>query len=134
MRRLLTLVAVALLIPLLDACAAAAAAPGGGRSDVITSEEIGTADVSTLYDVVQRLRPQWFKVGAEQALVGDPRAVVVFQNRTLLGGVEMLRQLSPRAADWLQYLDGPKASATLPGLGSRRVEGAIVIHTGSAGG
>jgi hypothetical protein len=41
LRRLLTAIAVAPLIRLLDACTATATVPGGGRSDVIHSGAAG---------------------------------------------------------------------------------------------
>lgn len=109
----------------------------GGRMDRLSRAQIMAPEVSTLYDVVQRLRPRWLRAsGGEPAnLLGGSYAgrVVVYQNQAYLGDVEVLRQMAPDAAQELRYLDGPTASATLPGLSGQMVSGAIVIYT-SAGG
>jgi hypothetical protein len=59
--------------------------------------------------------------------------IVVFQNQTYLGNVDVLRQFSPESAYELDWLDGSTASNTLPGLGSQHVAGAIVIKTAAGG-
>lgn len=117
------------LIGLLAASACASA--GGGdprpRQDVITAEEIEETRVSNLYELVQRLRPRWLDVRSNQSFTSDTQ-IVVYQGQSYLGGVEMLRQFGKESAYRLIYLDGPTASATLPGLGTRQVEAAIVIN------
>lgn len=94
----------------------------------ITRDEIEAADVSTLFEVIQRLRPRWLDVRSSRSF-GNQTRVVVFQDQTLLGGVEVLRQLTADMASELEYLDGPTAANSLPGLGSTHVEGAIIIRT-----
>jgi hypothetical protein len=112
--------------------ATCASGSGGSRSDQnrLTYEEINSVDVSSLYEVVQRLRPRWLEVRATRSAF-DTRdtEIVVYMDRTLLGGVEELRSLGPETARWLQYLSAAEASAALPGIGSRQVEGAVVVHT-----
>jgi hypothetical protein len=114
----------------------ACASTGGGetryRSDELTREEIMSVDVRDLYEVVQRLRPRWLTADRRH---GDTpwlrqMGVVVYQGQTQLGDINVLKQLSPDAAYKLKWLDGSTASATLPGLGSTTVAGAIVISTG----
>lgn len=115
---------------LLVAVMGCASSGGGTRTDLnrLTEAEIQSVDVATMYDVIQRLRPRWLDARAATSF-GGSTDVVVFQGQSHLGGVDVLRQLSPDAARWLEYLDGAQASASLPGMGSRRVEAAIVIHT-----
>lgn len=123
------LAAVSLLtvLLLLSACAAAGTGEQRTRQDLITREEIESIDVSNLYDVVQRLRPRWLNVRSSQSF-GLGTDVVVYQGQALLGTADVLRQLGPREAHSLRYLDGATATASLPGLGSRHVAGAIVIQ------
>lgn len=110
-------------------CATTGQTSGPARSqDMITLEELSTVRVSTLYDAIQRLRPRWLTVRSQQSF-GAPTQVVVYQNQSQLGSFEALRSLGLDAVEWIQYLDGPTASASLPGLGSQQVAGAIVIHT-----
>ncbi|HET7275831.1 MAG TPA: hypothetical protein VFI91_11755 [Longimicrobiaceae bacterium] len=118
-------------VAVFSGCAAAA---GGGSSmgtdrNVITAEELATLNVSTLYETVQRLRPQWLRVRGGQSLSTLTTDIVVFQNNTMLGGTDVLRRLGHDSAAWLEYMPGSKASNVLAGLGSRHVEGAIIVHT-----
>jgi hypothetical protein len=98
-----------------------------GRSDVITQEQMAELGSLNLYQVIERIRPQWLRRSARSLSGGDE--VVVFQDASFLGGPEVLRQLHPGLARRLRYLDAATASATLAGLGSRKVLGAIVIET-----
>ena len=131
-----SLLAAAGSLVLLAGCAAAgdpATAPGeavarGSRTE-ITREEIAASGATNLYDAVQRLRPQWLRGGAVTNWQGGGGGVVVYQNNTPMGGLDALRQMTPGYAARLRYLDGPTASNTLPGLGSRSVAGAIIVVT-----
>jgi hypothetical protein len=120
----------------LSACAASASggaeadatagAPRGDRN-TITQAELAASGATNLLDAVQRLRPQWLR-GVNITTPGAQGSdFVVFQGTTLLGGVEALRQMAPGYAYRLRYLDASQATNTLPGMGSRRVAGAIVI-------
>jgi hypothetical protein len=99
------------------------------RRDVISQEEIAESGATNLYDVVQRLRPGWLRGGSASNLAGGGSGYVVYQNNSPMGGVDALRQMSPGYAESLRYLEGTEASNVLPGLGSRRVAGAIVVVT-----
>lgn len=113
-------------------CASASAGTGGparGDYNVLTQDQMTSVDAGSLYDVVQRLRPRWLQVRSGQSMSSLSTDILVFQNQTNLGTAEVLRQLPANAAACMRFLDGPTATATLPGLGSRHVAGAIVIHT-----
>lgn len=120
---------------ILAACASTGSQDGVRRdSRYISQEEIAaTTSASTLYDVVYQLRPRWLTVRASRSLTGLQPAIVVYQGNSLLGGPDILRQFDPSAVYALRYLDGSTASASLPGLGSRHVEGAIILITGPEG-
>lgn len=123
-------VGMALFIAVATTGCATAATSTGRSQTVITQEELAATNVNTLYDAINRLRPRWLTVRSTQTLGGaGATAILVYQNQARLGGVEILRELDRRSAVWLEYLDGPTASATLPGIGSQDVEGAIIIHT-----
>ena len=124
-------------LALLAGCAPAAAEGGATtgasastrlRANLITREELESSGTTNLYDAVQRLRPQWLRNAANTSYSGGGAELVVYQGTSLLGGVETLRQFAPGYAVALRYLDASTATNTLPGLGSRRVAGAIVIE------
>ena len=127
---------LALTVVLATALLAGCASSGETRrtrtdQDRLTRAELLSVEANNLYEAVQRLRPRWLTEDrrAGQRSFNLETGVVVFQNQTYLGGTEALRQWSKESAQSLEWLDGSKASATLPGLGSRHVAGAIVIHT-----
>lgn len=137
-----TLAVTAGTLSILSACAASGGAEAGagasasastpraqrGSRDLITQEELQNVGTTNLFEAVQRLRPHWIS-GANRtnAISGGGTEVVVYQGATNLGGLDALRQIAPGYVASLRWLDASQASNTLPGLGSRRVAGAIVI-------
>lgn len=121
--------AALLVITGFTGCATAAGGSGGSDRSIITTEELAATNVSNLFDVVSRLRPRWLDVRGGRSLSTLSTDIVVFQNETYLGGTDVLRQYGPESVMWLEYMAGSKASNVLAGLGSRHVEGAIILHT-----
>jgi hypothetical protein len=114
----------------LAACSAAPRAEGSvSEHNILTAEEIATVNVMTLYDAVHRLRPRWLEVRAPRTFGGGVAGgVLVFIDRTLLGGTDELRRVSPGDYAWLEYLTGSEAAARLHGIHSGNIEGAIILH------
>jgi len=97
-----------------------------GNSNVITQEELQEVRGSSAYDAVQELRPRWLRARTGQSVHGGDTGLVVYVGNSRIGGVEELRRYSLSGVRSLQFLDSSSAS-TLPGIGSERVAGAIVI-------
>ncbi|HSJ26351.1 MAG TPA: hypothetical protein VK929_16850 [Longimicrobiales bacterium] len=108
------------------ACASGASR-GGADSSRITQDELTSVQVSTMYDAIQRLRPRWLQVRSSRSMMQGDTEIAVYQGQTRLGNADILRQMLPTGAVWLEYLDGATASATLPGLHTH-VQGAIILH------
>lgn len=100
-----------------------------GSRDVITRSEIMETDVSNLYQVVERLRPQWLQIQARS--MERESEIVVIRDGTVIGNVETLRDLGRDGIQQLRWMDGETAAATLVGARSGYVEGAIVVERGS---
>ena len=114
--------------------------------DFIATAEIDAGTFRDAYDIVQRLRPNWFTkarassggslsgtqvAGASGSMSGvQPNssngALVVYLDNHRMGGPEALRDMSASAIGSLQYMDAATATAKLPGIGSSIVSGAIV--------
>ncbi len=127
-------VAIPLAVLVLATAACGYSAMQGPRPDPerITREEIQSGEATNLYDVIRRLRPRWLNVerrSGDRSFGAVQSGVVVYQNRSYLGGLDVLEQWSPEGVYQLEWMDGPRASASLPGIGSRHVLGAIIIHT-----
>lgn len=105
--------------------------------DLISTAEIDSQTFRDAYDVVQRLRPNWFtrKSGSSAArrMGTSGSGLVVYLDNARMGGVEALRQLNTSGIESLQFMDAAIATATLPGLGSSVISGAIVVRTRRGG-
>jgi len=101
--------------------------------DLISTAEIDSQSFRDAYDVVQRLRPNWFtrKTGGSSArrMGASGSGLVVYLDKSRMGGVEALRQLNTSAIESLRFMDAATATATLPGLGSSVIAGAIVAQS-----
>ena len=130
MRFLRASVLLSLIVASFAACASTGGSSGGRDFNYISPQEIAEVElqVNNLYDLVQRLRPRWLTVRGDRSF-GSNTEVVVYQDQSFLGSVSSLRNLDPGFPHSLTYLDASQAVAQLPGLGSRSVEGAIVINT-----
>jgi hypothetical protein len=130
---------------LLTACATTGASGGGStaktNADLITTAEIDAATFRDAYDIVQRLRPNWFTKarassagglsgtqvsGSSAVQSGGNVGLVVYLDNAKMGGTESLRDMSASSIATLQYMDAATATAKLPGIGSSIVSGAIV--------
>ena len=113
---------VALLLVLPVACAPAATA-GGGRSDLITQEEIQSRHFQNAYEAVQALHANWLVTRGTDT---SGTQVVVYEDLTRLGGVEALRGISTLAIKYIQHYNADEATARW-GLGHG--QGAIQVST-----
>jgi hypothetical protein len=128
--RFLKSAALAIILSLaVSSCAPVEGTGDRSSANVITAEEIAASDARNLYELVERLRPRWLVARGGSRSFGNETGVLVYQGQTRLGGAEVLRQFRPDSARRLEYLDGTTAAATLPGIGSGHVAGAIVIHS-----
>ena len=127
---------VRVAVAVANGCATTKSGGSGGRSDVITREEIMSAEgVRNMYELVQRLRPRWVTVRSQDRSFGMTTEIAVFQGQTYLGDVETLRQMGHTMAYELRWMDGPTAQSSLPGVGSgKHLAGAIIIVTTPPGG
>jgi hypothetical protein len=94
----------------------------------ISQQEIESVSVGSMYEVIDRLRPWWFRArGSVRSFVGETD-ILVFQDNMQLGNIESLRQISPNMIKSAQFLDSSTAHSTLPGISRRQhIAGAIVL-------
>lgn len=135
--RLLGLLLTGATLTLSAGCAASASAGAEGTAEAgaprVRSNRLARADLEAhsgqnLYEAIRRLRPQWLQVRASRGITGGTE-IVVYQDNTLVGSLDALRQMQTDMAMSVEYLDASTATNTLPGLGSRSVAGAIVVRT-----
>jgi hypothetical protein len=120
-----------LLLPLtLAACATASTGDGtrpSGSRDVISSAEIEAATQLNAYDLVQSLRPRWFRVRGSGS-INRPEFVKVYRDGTYIGPPGALSQISVRQISEIRFLDGFAATQR---FGTDHGNGAILVSTRS---
>lgn len=94
------------------------------RRRLIARDEVAETRVSTAYDLVQALRPQWLRArgnnalristrqtrGGEMTGVSDESPVMVYQDGRVLGpGVELLRSIPHASIERVEYFDAAEA-------------------------
>ncbi len=100
------------------------AAPRRGAANVITAREIQQlTGVSTAYDAVQRLRPQF--LNARSTVLGSG-GVVVYVNGMQRGGVSILRQVAANEVKEIRYISARDATTK---YGSGLTQGVIEVTT-----
>ncbi|HEY9226476.1 MAG TPA: hypothetical protein VIP11_07520 [Gemmatimonadaceae bacterium] len=140
-RPVLARIAIALISASATACASSSAATstdgvtsaGAPRRDrtQITAEEMRDVPAQNLYEIVQRLHPEWL-VARNQGTTGsrsrntssDQAGVQVYMDTQRIGNVEMLRQLAVNSAASLKYYTASDAQSR---FGNGNMNGAIQI-------
>lgn len=113
-----------------------------GEQEVITLEEIQAASASNLFELVQRLHPEWLRErGSQSFSEGDKvqggqgeatsvtpglPTILVYQDNARLGGVEALRTIPIADAGTVQFLNAAQATYRF-GIG--HAHGVILVTT-----
>jgi hypothetical protein len=112
---------------------ASANVPRRGNSTLITQEEIEAVHLETIYDVIERLRPNMLRThgppsrinGATPAEAGASSSHInVYLNGTWIRDVSMLRNIQAASVKQVQYLSSSDATTR---FGTGHVAGAILI-------
>lgn len=101
----------AALVLILTACASTGGTRSGGTPDLITSEELRSAEgITNLYQAVQRLRPRFLqgRIGSRSARVTT--GVVVYFDGVRLGGVRELGRIGIDGIAEVRYLGARDAT------------------------
>ncbi|NJD19035.1 MAG: hypothetical protein FIA95_07105 [Gemmatimonadetes bacterium] len=119
---------LAAAVPLaLWSCASGSQGPSRDRN-LISAEEIeSSTGLRTAYEVVERLRPLWLRSRGDRS-THLTTEIVAYQDNTMLGDAESLREIPIELVDHIRSLDSSEAMR-LAGLGSRHVERAIMVIT-----
>ncbi len=118
---------LAIVVPVTVACATT-----GGmadrNNDVIERDELLTAQVSDLYQAVERLRPLWLRSRGIRSFTQTTEIAVV-RDGAYFGPLETLRTIPADQAFRLEYMDGATVASRVAGVVgmNRAVEAAIVV-------
>lgn len=112
-----------------SACAGRAGPNGGPRSQSapITLDEIDQrGPFTSLYDMVQILRPRWLRSQGPDSFLAEQGQVQVHFDGNWIGPVQNMRGLAAHGVTSLRWLDPVEAAAR---YGLNHGHGAIVIST-----
>ena len=109
MRARLRILAIALFVGVI-ACASKGVQSAPRRAtNAITAEEIANTGVSTVYDAIQRLRPQWL-TSSRMRGAGTSDALLVYLDMNRYGTMDQLRQLPIGGITEIRYLSAAEAT------------------------
>ncbi len=122
------------LLILLGGCATSErSGSGGGSSSVLSFEMIDeiSGSYTNAYDVVTRLRPQWFSSRGTQSLQeGGPSMPLVYVDGIQYGQVQRLRDIDSNLLHEIRYLGASQATTR---FGTGHFGGAILVETRRGG-
>jgi outer membrane receptor for ferrienterochelin and colicin len=102
--------------------------PSAGRRNAatITAEDIRKLDVSNLYDVVQRLHPEWLTArnAGASARGSSANEVQVYIDNQRAGATDVLRQLTANSAVSLHHFSPSEAQGR---FGNGNLNGVIQV-------
>lgn len=102
-------------------------APRRSDRSHLNADEIMASHETNMYDVINKLRPQWFLTRGVSSRDAEANQVQVYLDGTRQdGGVQSLRQIEPGRVITAQRIDGADASTRF-GMGNGA--GAILINT-----
>src|SRR5688572_25827186 len=101
-----------IFVVMASACVFTACASGQGNSNSLDPIKISLAEIeeaqrhglNNAYDLIQRSRPRWLQIRTERSLRLET-TILVYQNDTRLGGIEVLRNMPLTGISGMRYLD-----------------------------
>ncbi len=127
MRALRVLLLVATVLPFV-ACASSGGSEGPSRRrNQITREEIAQIQVTSAYEAIQQLRPEFFRSrGVRSMASGDASVAAVYVDGVRQGGLEALRNIPKETVEDIRYLSATDATTQ---FGTGHAGGAILVRT-----
>lgn len=113
--------------PSTTAAATASSTPQRGNSTLIIQSEIEATRLETLYDVIERLRPNWFRTrgGRSEVSAGAQTSTIkVYLNRSPMGDLSSLRSIQANSVKQVQFLSASDATTQ---FGTNHDAGAILV-------
>ena len=111
---------IALLLPLITACASGGAAGTRESRDLITAAQIARTNAQSAYEAIEQLQPQWLTSRGVTSITDDtPTEASVFQEGMHVGRLEYLKTVNVIDIAELRYYPAGPASARF-GMGHQR--------------
>ncbi|HUQ47969.1 MAG TPA: hypothetical protein VM053_06970 [Gemmatimonadaceae bacterium] len=132
MARSLRTVVISLSLIATAACASSGAQKSSGSPDKLSRAEIEATNSTSVYDVINRLRPNWLRppgmtmTGIQNS--GAQRVTVYLDNQPL-GGIETLRTITTLTVASMEFLSPTRAANVVSNLPNGIATAVILIKT-----
>lgn len=121
---------IALVLPLLTACASGGSGAPSGDPDLLTAQQLEAFQHMNVYDAIRQTRPQWLRSARGQSSLRQStesmRGLRVYVDGVLFGGASDLQRLEVRAVHDVRFLDSREATLR---YGTNHAEGAVLVTT-----
>lgn len=99
-----------------------------GDPDLILREEIDESTAQNVYDLVQRVRPQWLRTRGLTTLrqAAGEEDIVIYMDNARLGYRDALRRVPLAGIAYMEFFSASRATQR---WGSGHIHGAILIST-----
>lgn len=115
-----------MLVAVLVAACASTGGTGGSR-DVLEASEITAANVTTAYEAVRQLRPEFLRSrGVQSIRSGSPEEPVVYVNGVRAGGLAALQRIMAMDVQLVRHVDARDATTR---YGTGHAGGVIEVTT-----
>ncbi len=113
-----------------SACASAGPKKSNISQDKITATEIAEVNVTSAYDLISRLRPNWLRPAGLTMTGNDVRyqTAAVYVDGLRLGGLDALRTLSTTGVSLMEYLTPTQAATAVRDANTNPATAVIMIH------
>jgi len=113
--------------PSTTAAASTSTAPKRGSANLITQSEIDATHLETIYDVIERVRPNWYRTrgGRSEISAGAASSVIkVYLNGSPHGDISSLRSVQAASVKQVELLNAADATTR---FGTNHDSGAILV-------
>ena len=83
---------------------------GGSSRSVITAEELARANALTVYEAVERLRPQFLQTHGAVSMQDMTADILVYMDDVRVGGIDVLRRIEPGQVQEIRYVNAKDAT------------------------
>jgi hypothetical protein len=132
MHRIVRNIVVSLTLLVTAACASSGVQKSSGSPDKLDRAEIESANTTSVYDVINRLRPSWLRP-AGMTMTGlqnsGSQQVTVYLDNQPLGGVETLRNITTPSVISMEFLSPTRAANVINNIPNGVVTAVILIKT-----
>ena len=94
------------------------------NTDVLTAAELQNRQGLTLYQLIERERPNWLRIRGRTSVNPGEDAITVYLDEVRQGGLGVLRDINPDVVASVRFISGPEAEGR---FGPGHQSGAILV-------